>query len=263
MPNVSNKKVDSMHIYAQQKPNNIRLRTASNRESERKNQILTSAIKVFGERGFQNATISEIAKNAQMGDATIYEYFKSKEDLLLAIPVEVTKELIPQINDHMMGVKGAFNKLRKFVWWYLNFFENNPEYGSIVLLELKTSRTYISTGAYQAARTFYGVILDIIVEGQKEGVIDKEVDVYVARSLCAGAIEHIIIRWLLKDRKYAVTQYADQLIDLLINALKSVRPDTITQQSFVRRNRAPSFRRQGHASILSGRPRRRRRVRMR
>jgi TetR/AcrR family transcriptional regulator, fatty acid metabolism regulator protein len=202
------------------KPNTIRNLLSTSRESERKKQILTSAIKVIGERGFQNATISEIAKNAQMGDATIYEYFKSKEDLLLAIPVEVTKELIPQIDDHMMGIKGAFNKLRKFIWWYLNFFEKNPEYGSIVLLELKTSRTYISTEAYQAARTFYQVVLDIIIEGQEEGAIDKEIDVYVARSICVGAIEHMIIRWLLKDRKYSVTQYADQLIDLLIKALK-------------------------------------------
>ena len=212
-------------------PNEIRNVPGLSRESARKRQILTSAIKVFGERGFQNATISEIAGNAQMGDATIYEYFKSKEDLLLAIPVEVTKELIPQINDHMMGIKGAFNKLRKFIWWYLNFFENNPEYGSIVLLELKTSRTYISTEAYQSARTFYKVVLDIIIEGQEEGAIDKEIDVYVARSICVGAIEHMIIRWLLKDRRYSVTQYADQLIDLLINALKAPSAETTKEKS--------------------------------
>ncbi len=100
-----------------------------NRESERKKQILTSATKIIGEKGFQNATIAEIAKEAGIGDATIYEYFKNKEDLLLAIPVETTKELIAQINDHMMGIKGAFNKLRKFIWWWLNYVEKNPGYG--------------------------------------------------------------------------------------------------------------------------------------
>jgi TetR/AcrR family transcriptional regulator, fatty acid metabolism regulator protein len=218
-------------MYLKSKPNEIRNLPTTSRESERKRQILTSAIKVIGERGFQNATISEIARNAQMGDATIYEYFKGKEDLLLAIPVEVTKELIPQIEDHMMGIRGAFNKLRKFIWWYLNFFEKNPEYGSIVLLELKTSRTYISTEAYQAARTFYQVVLDIIKEGQEEGVIDKGIDVYVARSICVGAIEHMIIRWLLKDRKYSVTQYADQLIDLLIKSLKNADADATKEKS--------------------------------
>jgi TetR/AcrR family fatty acid metabolism transcriptional regulator len=195
------------------------------RESERKGQILNSAIKIFGEKGFQNATIAEIAKDAGVGDATIYEYFKNKEDLMLAIPVETTKELIPQINDHMMGIKGALNKLRKFIWWWLNYVEKNPGYGSIVLLELKTSKTYVSNEAYQAARNFYKIVLDIIREGQEEGSIKREINIYLARSICVGAIEHIIIRWLLKDRKYSLTQYADELADLLINSLKKNEPN--------------------------------------
>ncbi len=191
------------------------------RESERKKKILNSAIKIFGEKGFQNATIAEIAKEAGIGDATIYEYFKNKEDILLAIPAEITKELIPQIHEHMMGIKGALNKLRKFIWWWLNFVEKNPGYGSIVLLELKTSKTYVSTEAYQAARNFYQILLDIIREGQEEGSIKKEINIYLARSLCVGAMEHIIIRWLLKDRKYSLIQYADELADLLIDSLKN------------------------------------------
>ena len=191
------------------------------RETERRRRIIASAIKVFGEKGFQNATIAEIAKDAGIGDATIYEYFKSKEDMLLKIPVEMTKELIPQIKEHMMGIKGAFNKLRKYIWWYINFLEKNPGYGSIVLLELKTSKAYISTEAYQSARNFYQIILDIIKEGQEEGLIKKEINIYLIRSICVGAIEHIIIRWLLKDRKYSPTQYADELADLLIDSFKA------------------------------------------
>jgi TetR/AcrR family fatty acid metabolism transcriptional regulator len=206
------------------KPNLIQNMENSNREAERKKRILTSATKIIGEKGFQNATIAEIAKEAGIGDATIYEYFKNKEDLLLAIPVETTKDLIAEINEHMMGIKGAFNKLRKFIWWWLNYVEKNPGYGVVVLLELKTSKTYVSTEAYQAARNFYQIILDIIREGQEEEAIKKEMNSYLARSLCVGAMEHIIIRWLLKDRKYSLLQYADELADLLMDSLK--KPDS-------------------------------------
>ncbi len=203
------------------KPNLIQNRENLNREGERKKKILTSATRIIGEKGFQNATIAEIAKEAGIGDATIYEYFKNKEDLLLAIPVETTKDLITDINEHMMGIKGSFNKLRKFNWWWLNYIEKTPGYGVVVLLELKTSKTYVSTDAYQAARNFYQVILDIIKEGQEEGAIKKDINPYLARSLCVGAMEHIIIRWLLKDRKYSLIQYADPLADLLIGSLSA------------------------------------------
>jgi TetR/AcrR family fatty acid metabolism transcriptional regulator len=202
------------------KPNLILNMDNLNREGERKKKILASATKIIGEKGFQNATIAEIAKEAGIGDATIYEYFRNKEDLLLAIPVETTKDLIADINEHMMGIKGAFNKLRKFIWWWLNYVEKNPGYGVVVLLELKTSKTYVSTEAYQAARNFYQIILDILKEGQEEEAIKKEINLYLARSLCVGAMEHIIIRWLLKDRKYSLLQYADELADLLIDSLK-------------------------------------------
>jgi TetR/AcrR family fatty acid metabolism transcriptional regulator len=212
------------------KPNFIKKLNNSSKEPERRTQILASAIRIFGEKGFQNATIAEIAKDAGIGDATIYEYFRNKEDLLLAIPVEITKGLIPLINDHMMGIKGALNKLRKFIWWWLNYVEKNPGYGSIVLLELKTSKTYVSNEAYQAARNFYKIVLDIIREGQEEGSIKKEINIYLARSICVGAIEHIIIRWLLKERKYSLTQYADELADLLIDSLKKNDLDTPKKQ---------------------------------
>jgi len=203
------------------KPKIIQNNLGEDQESDKKKKILVSAIKIIGEKGYQNATIAEIARDAGIGDATIYEYFKNKEDVLLSIPVEITKELIPQINDHMMGIKGAFNKLRKFIWWWLNYIEKNPGYGSIVMLELKTSRTYVSNEAYQAARYFYKIVLDIIKEGQQEGSIKKEINIFLARSLWVGAMEHIIIRWLLKDRKYSLIQYADELADLLIDSLKN------------------------------------------
>jgi len=215
---------------------NTALEIKQPRDLGRKREILSHAMIVIGSRGFQNATISEIARNAQVGDATIYEYFKSKEDLLLAIPIEVTKEILPEIGEHMMGIRGAFNKLRKFVWWYLDFFEKNPEYASVVLLELKTSRTYISTEAYQAARAWYEVVLDILREGQEEGSIGKETDCYIARSLCVGVIEHITIRWLLKDKNYSLTQYADDITDLLIKALAN---DTAEEKESSKEKRIP------------------------
>lgn len=219
------------------KPKIIQNNSNENQEFDKKKKILVSAIKIIGEKGYQNATIAEIAKDAGIGDATIYEYFKNKEDVLLSIPVEITKELIPQINDHMLGIKGAFNKLRKFIWWWLNYIEKNPGYGSIVLLELKTSKTYVSNEAYQAARNFYKIVLDIIKEGQEEGSIKKEINIFLARSLCVGAIEHIVIRWLLKDRKYSLTQYADDLTDLLIDSFRKKDFDGTKDVSLAVENR--------------------------
>lgn len=51
----------------------------------RRNQILDAATTIFAEKGFHRATIKDIAKLAGIADGTIYTYFPSKTEILLAI----------------------------------------------------------------------------------------------------------------------------------------------------------------------------------
>src|SRR5437773_7869061 len=51
----------------------------------RRNQILDAATKVFGEKGFHQATIKDIAREAGIADGTIYNYFENKMALMLGI----------------------------------------------------------------------------------------------------------------------------------------------------------------------------------
>ncbi|MEZ4706021.1 MAG: helix-turn-helix domain-containing protein [Caldilineaceae bacterium] len=56
----------------------------------RRQQILEAAIAVIAEQGFQNTTIKQIAARAEVADGTIYNYFKNKDAILLAIISQVT-----------------------------------------------------------------------------------------------------------------------------------------------------------------------------
>ena len=51
----------------------------------RRTQILDAAITVFSEKGFHRATIKEIARVAGIADGTVYTYFASKDEVLLAV----------------------------------------------------------------------------------------------------------------------------------------------------------------------------------
>ena len=61
----------------------------SNRQLEerqmRKDRILNGALSVFKVKGLDGATMDEIASNSGFGKATLYYYFKSKEDVFSAI----------------------------------------------------------------------------------------------------------------------------------------------------------------------------------
>jgi AcrR family transcriptional regulator len=54
-------------------------------KAEKKNQIIEAAAQIFSQKGYSGAIMADIAIQANIGKGTIYEYFKSKEDLFFAV----------------------------------------------------------------------------------------------------------------------------------------------------------------------------------
>ena len=55
----------------------------SEKKAATRRKIINQAVKLFSESGYEQTTMKQIAKAAQIGDATIYKYFPSKEQVLL------------------------------------------------------------------------------------------------------------------------------------------------------------------------------------
>lgn len=55
------------------------------KDKEKRRRIINAAIQVFAEVGVSNGKIAAIAEKAGIGKGTVYEYFKSKEDIFLAV----------------------------------------------------------------------------------------------------------------------------------------------------------------------------------
>jgi TetR/AcrR family fatty acid metabolism transcriptional regulator len=189
--------------------------------------IIQAAIEVFSSKDFKTASISEIARKAGVADGTIYQYFRNKEDLFFSIPIEKTNEFRSQLELHLEGISGAFNKLRKFVWYFLYFFKTNPEYGRILMLEMRVSKSFVKTKTYDFLKQSVSPVLDIIAEGQKEDVIRTDVDIYVLRHLVLGTLEHIVSRWLLKGEKYDLLEHHQEVSRMLIDGLRAIPPTTL------------------------------------
>ena len=68
-------------------------------KAEREAQILDAATKVFASKGFRAATTREIAAQAGVSEGTIYNYFDSKYDLLIAMSQRLALESLQQLDD--------------------------------------------------------------------------------------------------------------------------------------------------------------------
>ncbi|MDB4655368.1 TetR/AcrR family transcriptional regulator [Flavobacteriales bacterium] len=65
---------------------------------ERKHQILDAALHVFAQDSYHGASMSAVAKRAKISKGLIYNYFKSKEEILVSLVVDVFDEVMGQLD---------------------------------------------------------------------------------------------------------------------------------------------------------------------
>ena len=193
----------------------------NNSKGHTRERIINSAKKLFAEQGYQKTTIVDISRRAGLSEAALYEYFQGKEALLLMIPDLWISELVRDLDEQLFGVKGAVNKLRKYLWWYMRRVEQSPLDAKIVYLFLKTNANFLDTEVYSNVKNFYGYLLDIFEEGRKTGEMRADLNPRAARDIFVGTMDHIISRWLLKDMSYSLFDNLEGIFELMVGAFKT------------------------------------------
>jgi TetR/AcrR family transcriptional regulator, fatty acid metabolism regulator protein len=191
-----------------------------NPKAARRDRIIESALNIFAEKGFQDATISEISKAASVSDATVYEYFKSKEELLFSIPEEITEHSIKETEKVLPYLRGAESKLMAIVQSYVKTYETNPQYANLIMLQLKSNRNFLKTKAYTVVRSAARMLLASIKEGIEDGTFKKDIDPFLVRSMILGTIEHICTRIHLMGTPNNLMAHVDPLMELILDGIK-------------------------------------------
>jgi TetR/AcrR family transcriptional regulator, cholesterol catabolism regulator len=95
------------------------------RKDARYEQILRVAAKVFYEKGFDRASIRDIARDSEMSLAGLYYYFRSKEELLFLIQEQVFSDLLAGARDRLQGETDPVKRIELLIQHHLGFFVRN------------------------------------------------------------------------------------------------------------------------------------------
>ena len=152
----------------------------------RLDSIIEAAKKVFAEKEFARATISDIAGLAGVADGTIYEYFQSKEDILLSIAEDRFGSYLAQVAG-AFDIKRADQKLRRLIEYHFSCFASDREFLKLFLMRLQASDKFYTSKAFEIYRSYCGLIEEIIEEGKAAGVFRPTVNARVFRNMFMGA----------------------------------------------------------------------------
>lgn len=159
----------------------------------RRQAMLAAALAVFAEKGYEQATIDEVAERAQFGKGTLYNYFPAgKESILLALFDELYDGLQGAITEQLarQELSGADTRtrFRELIATLISFFSDNRD--AFLLLMKEAQRLML--GHQQELAGLLTQKRDTIVEAI-EPVVEEAVAAGHLRAYPPRAIVHVLL----------------------------------------------------------------------
>ena len=165
----------------------------------RKADILRAAEHVFASKGYHEAKIQDIAKEAQYGTGTVYVYFKDKNALYFALLEEKIKSLIDiTVMEKTEQVTDARKKLEIFIHESLIFFEKNQSFFRIYTLEKNSIQLIVGRKATESSRAIEyitGYLEKLIQMAQEQNVIKKDYRPSELADILTSIMSSIVLNW--------------------------------------------------------------------
>lgn len=144
-------------------------------------KILTAAERIFSMKGYEDASMDEIAREAQFTKRTVYQYFENKDELYSAVVLSCSKELFSSSFKATKKENSGYDKLERFCSSYDLFSRENPETIRIINSWGHVRSKAPGDGIYKNQLTKFNdaVYQDVIVmieEGKADGSIQPGID---------------------------------------------------------------------------------------
>ena len=141
---------------------------------DKNTQIINAAIEVFAKQGLEKGKIADIAKVAKIGKGTIYEYFKSKDEIFRAIEKMFIFDSIDQINNLTQSEKSPTEKSEEIISYNINMHTVVGD-AALIIAELWAQHGRGQLHGHKDSafadmyNDYHSAVLDVLTQGIKIG----------------------------------------------------------------------------------------------
>jgi TetR/AcrR family fatty acid metabolism transcriptional regulator len=166
---------------------------------DKRTAILDAALRIFVRRGYPDTKVAEIAAEADVAEGTLYNYFPSKEDMLLALFDEKWGGIIHEIKNKLNRLDDPNKKLKAIFSQVVTMFRKNRQLAELFMVDIKQSSIFLNNYTINRIVEFLDLIEAVLDEGKKRGIYRKDLDTRVARMIIFGAAQGILLSWVLSE----------------------------------------------------------------
>lgn len=184
-----------------------------------KTKIFNAAVTVFANKGFNSATMDEIAKTAKVAKGTLYYHFKSKEEIFKFLSEQGVSKIKEEIYDRTKDISNPMDKLKEVIIVQMDLMYSYGEFFKMVLSQIwkdNDREEYFRGWIYD----YIKVIEDYIQEGIDANIIKPD-NKRIAATAVFGMISSISIYRLMTEDEYSKEEMAAIITKQLMDGIKN------------------------------------------
>ncbi|MDO9518162.1 MAG: TetR/AcrR family transcriptional regulator [Methanosarcinaceae archaeon] len=189
---------------------------------ETKNKIFEASGKLFKEKGFENTTVDEITTEAEIAKGTFFNYFPTKEALLLYFGEQKEVLIYNQIENDSVKNIPTKEKIKNILVFLAEYYEKDKELTKLIIFEYRRSIGYSGLRSGEDKCRIHRltkILHDLLEDGVKNGDVKSHFEVKKAAEILTAVYFHSLIVWLKSESDFSFSSDIFEKIDLLFEGI--------------------------------------------
>lgn len=186
-------------------------KTGEERRADRWRRLVSAAVRVYGERGYRNATVKAVCDGAGLTERYFYESFSNSEDLLCACFQEAADNLLVQVRRAGLQSGGApLERVRAGVLEYLAHLQAEPAAARVFLIEMSSVSARADALVSAGLDRFAALLVDFLTSGPGP---HREPPRLLLRGAIGGGL-HVAQAWTASGYAEPLGSVADTILEI-------------------------------------------------
>jgi AcrR family transcriptional regulator len=175
---------------------------------EMRERIIDVAIEMFVQEGYEKTSIRNIAEKIEYSPATIYLYYKDKDELLYDVQAQAFEKLDKYFREHVVA-EDPLQRLEQVMKAYVRFGKNNPELYDLMFIIRAPMNVVDDKDLWVNCHDAFGTLVQCLAECIEKKLIRFN-DVMVA-ALSVWSMGHGLVSLDLRDRLKVTEMNEEQI----------------------------------------------------
>jgi len=187
---------------------------------EKRERILSVAQKIFARFGIQKTTMDEIAKMARMGKATLYYYFKSKEEIFAQVIHKESRVLKKKLQEAISKADTPQEKIKAYVLTRMMHLKELSNYYSTLTDEYLEHYSFVENERKDFTEHEIKTLTEILKQGIDQNVFGMQ-DVELAARMIAIALKGLEYPLIVENKNNNnMEDEINQMLNILFKGLE-------------------------------------------